>query len=38
MQNREVSLVHPGQILLEDWIKPLGISQYALAKAINVPL
>jgi addiction module HigA family antidote len=37
MQNREVSLVHPGQILLEDWIKPLGISQYALAKAINVP-
>jgi addiction module HigA family antidote len=23
--------------LLEDWLKPLGISQYALARAIDVP-
>lgn len=37
MMNREVPLVHPGEILLEDWLKPLGISQYALAKAIGVP-
>jgi plasmid maintenance system antidote protein VapI len=22
---------------LEDWLKPMGISQYALAKAIDVP-
>ena len=29
--------VHPGEILLEDWLKPMGISQYALAKAIGVP-
>ncbi|MBI4756964.1 MAG: HigA family addiction module antidote protein [Betaproteobacteria bacterium] len=34
---RQVPLVHPGVILLEDWLKPLGISQYALAKAIGVP-
>ena len=34
---REVPLSHPGVILLEDWLKPLGISQYALAKAIGVP-
>ncbi len=34
---RTVPLVHPGVILLEDWLKPLGISQYALAKAIDVP-
>ena len=34
---REVPLIHPGVILLEDWLKPLGISQYALAKAIDVP-
>jgi len=34
---REVALVHPGEILLKDWLEPLGISQYALAKAINVP-
>lgn len=34
---REIPLAHPGEILLEDWLKPLGISQYALAKAIDVP-
>lgn len=34
---REVPLIHPGEILLKDWLEPLGISQYALAKAINVP-
>ena len=34
---REVLLVHPGVILLEEWLNPLKISQYALAKAIDVP-
>jgi len=34
---REIPLSHPGVILLEDWLKPMGISQYALAKAIDVP-
>lgn len=34
---RQVPLTHPGIILLEDFLKPMGISQYALAKAINVP-
>lgn len=34
---REVPLVHPGVILAEDWLKPLGLTQYALAKAIDVP-
>ncbi|MDR2001369.1 MAG: HigA family addiction module antidote protein [Zoogloeaceae bacterium] len=29
--------IHPGEILLEDFLTPLGISQYALAKAIDVP-
>lgn len=29
--------IHPGEILLEEFLKPLGISQYALAKAIDVP-
>lgn len=28
---------HPGEILLEEWLRPLDISQYALAKAIGVP-
>ncbi len=35
--SREIPLIHPGEILLEDWLKPMGISQYALAKAIDVP-
>lgn len=34
---REVPLIHPGVILLEDWLKPMGLSQYAVAKAIGVP-
>ena len=34
---REVPLMHPGVILLEDWLKPMSISQNALAKAIDVP-
>lgn len=29
--------IHPGEILLEEFLNPLGISQYALAKAIDVP-
>lgn len=29
--------LHPGEILMEDWMKPMGISQYALSKSIGVP-
>ncbi len=29
--------VHPGEILLEEFLKPMGITQYRLAKAIGVP-
>ena len=38
MNAREIPLAHIGEILLEDWLKPLNISQYVLAKAIDVPL
>lgn len=34
---RKVPLLHPGIILLEDWLKPLDLSQAALARAIVVP-
>lgn len=34
---REVPYPHPGEILLEEYLKPLGLSQYRLAKAIGVP-
>ena len=29
--------VHPGEILLEEFLGPLGVSQYKLAKAVGVP-
>ena len=29
--------VHPGEVLRHDFLSPLGMSQYALAKAIGVP-
>lgn len=29
--------VHPGEVLLEEFLTPMGISQYRLAKDINVP-
>ena len=29
--------VHPGEILLEEFLEPLGVSQYQLAKEIGVP-
>ena len=29
--------VHPGEMLLEEFLRPLGVSQYLLAKEIQVP-
>lgn len=29
--------IHPGEILLEEFLEPLGLSQYRLAKDISVP-
>jgi len=29
--------IHPGEILLEEFLKPRGITQYRLAKEIGVP-
>jgi antitoxin HigA-1 len=29
--------IHPGEILMEEFLKPMNISQYKLAKDINVP-
>ena len=36
-RKRELELIHPGEILQEDFLKPLGISMSALAAAIKVP-
>lgn len=32
----KLSPVHPGEVLLEDFMKPLGLSQYRVAKDIGV--
>lgn len=34
---REIAPVSPGEMLQEEFLTPLGLSQYALAKAIGVP-
>ena len=33
---RKMKPIHPGEILLEEFLAPLGISQYRLSKDINV--
>jgi addiction module HigA family antidote len=37
MANRKLPPVHPGEILLEEFLKPHGLSQYRVAKDISVP-
>ena len=34
---RKLKPIHPGEILQEEFLKPLKISQYRLAKDISVP-
>jgi len=36
MTQKKLKPVHPGEVLLEDFLKPMGISQYRLAKDIKV--
>jgi len=37
MANQKLKPVHPGEILSEEFLRPLEISQYRLAKDIHVP-
>lgn len=37
MNKRDLPPVHPGEILLEDFLKPMGITRYRVAKSIGVP-
>jgi len=37
MRTKLLAPIHPGEILMEEFLKPLGISQYKLAKDFNVP-
>jgi len=37
MNKKKFAQVHPGEILLEEFLKPMGISQYKLGKDVRVP-
>jgi len=37
MGNEKIAPVHPGEILLEEFLKPMGISQNRIALDIRVP-
>jgi len=37
MNKRKLPPIHPGEILAEEFLKPLGITQYRLAQDISVP-
>ncbi|MFN8877875.1 MAG: HigA family addiction module antitoxin [Gemmatimonadota bacterium] len=34
---KKLDPIHPGEVLIEEFLGPLGISQYRLAHAISVP-
>lgn len=38
MANRDLPPVHPGEQLREEFMKPLGLTAYRLAKDIGVPI
>jgi antitoxin HigA-1 len=37
MPRQKLARVHPGEILLEEFLRPLRLSQYRLAKDLSVP-
>ena len=37
MAKKILQPIHPGEILLEEFLEPLSLSQYRLAKGISVP-
>ena len=37
MARKRLAPVHPGEILVEEFLKPLALTQYRLAKGLKVP-
>lgn len=37
MAKKKVEPIHPGEVLMEDFLIPMRISQYRLAKDVSVP-
>jgi len=38
MKIKKIKPIHPGEILFEEFMKPMGLTQYKLAKDISVPV
>ncbi|MDR1283116.1 MAG: HigA family addiction module antidote protein [Opitutaceae bacterium] len=34
---KKIPPMHPGEMIKEDWLADYGLTQYALAKALNIP-
>ena len=37
MTTRRLAPIHPGEVLLQDFLKPFELTQYRLAKSLSVP-
>lgn len=37
MATKRIQPVHPGEVLFEEFLKPMGLSQYRLARDLSVP-
>ena len=37
MEEKTMQPIHPGEVLMEEFLEPMGITQYRLAKDISVP-
>lgn len=37
MRRKRLPPIHPGEVLLEEFLEPLGLTQYRLAKDVSVP-
>ena len=37
-RTKKLRNIHPGEVLLEEFLRPLGVTKYRLAKSIHVPL
>ena len=37
MAGKRLSPIHPGEVLLQEFLQPLGLTQYRLAKSLKVP-
>ena len=37
MKQKSLPPIHPGEILMDEFLRPMGVSQYRLAKDISVP-